>query len=213
MSTPGSSLTRASIISSTSPSFPSLFGPPLKQINTQMHAVTHSFVTSDSFDLTPQHKQSFYTERALPCHSSRGGRGEMMPCGPKLWDKSTVKHTAQPGANRYERHSSSGWEDCVFLSRAELENTSGERSHHHVSYTPPEPLAHIPASQGALSIIWIVISDNLTVGSEDILPQLNTQLNQQHWLLAVAGRWKINAISAERDSWHVWHQWDYRKCH
>lgn len=63
-----------------------------------------------------------------------------------------------------------------------------------------EPLARIPASQGALSIIGIVISDNLTVGSEDILLQLNTELNQQHWLLAVAGRSKINAISAERAS-------------
>lgn len=48
-----------------------------------------------------------------------------------------------------------------------------------------EPPARIPASQGALSIIGIVISDHLTVGSEDILLQLNTELNQQHWLLAV----------------------------
>lgn len=63
-----------------------------------------------------------------------------------------------------------------------------------------EPLARIPASQGALSIIGIVISDNLTVGSEDILLQLNTELNQQDWLLAVAGCWKINAISSERAS-------------
>lgn len=63
-----------------------------------------------------------------------------------------------------------------------------------------EPLAHIPASQGALSIIKIVISDNLTVGSEDIQLQLNAELNQQHWLLAVAGRSEINAISAERAS-------------
>lgn len=58
-----------------------------------------------------------------------------------------------------------------------------------------EPPAHIPASQGALSIIGIVISDNLTVGSEDILLQLNAELNQQHWLSAVAGHSKINAIS------------------
>ncbi len=63
------------------------------------------------------------------------------------------------------------------------ENTCEERSLHCVIYTQQEPLKHIPASQGVLSIIWIVISDNLTARSGHVPLQLHAELNQQHPVL------------------------------
>lgn len=63
------------------------------------------------------------------------------------------------------------------------EYTCEERSHHCVIYTQLEPHKHIPACEGALSIIWTVIGENLTASSEHVLLQLYTELNQQHPVL------------------------------
>lgn len=75
------------------------------------------------------------------------------------------------------------------------EYTCEERSHHGVIYTQLEPLAHIPVSQGVLSIIWIVISDNLTASSEHVFLQLYTDLNQQYPILTQADSSVINVTA------------------
>lgn len=116
------------------------------------------------------------------CSASCLIEGVEMPRGLQLWDKSTVVHTALPGANRYERYLSFDFND-MFLSWAKQSNTCEERSHHCVIYTQLEPLKHIPVSQGVSSIIWIIISDNSTASSEHVLLQLYTVLNQQHPVL------------------------------
>lgn len=92
-------------------------------------------------------------------------------------------------------------------SNESREYTCKERSLHCVIYTQLEPHEHVPASQGALSIIWTVISDNLTASSEHVLLQLYTELNQQHPVLP-----QLAAQESKRDGCCVQHYRDYRKC-
>lgn len=79
-------------LSSPPPPLPShlFFLASLKQINTDARCHTQL-----------RHKRSIFTSSAHRLVEA----SEMMPCGPKLRDKSTVE---QPGANRYERYSSCG---------------------------------------------------------------------------------------------------------
>ena len=89
------------------------------------------------------------------------------------------------------------------------ENTQAMKGHITVIYTQLEPLRHIPFSQGVLSIMWTVISDNLTARVEQVLLELYSAGSS----FVTADSSEINVIGNKEDVWCVQQHRDDRKCH